>query len=56
MAQTNVAKTVQFAKTMNLKPIEKHSSFYLMVENYAKLIEIKFVSKKVQFLDDDSVW
>lgn len=47
----------QFVKYRKLEPIEKKSSFYLMMENVTELeSKDEFVSKKIQFVDTDGVW
>lgn len=48
----------QFVKYKNVKPIERQSSFYLMIENFDALgnCNTPIVSKKIQFLDVDAVW
>lgn len=51
-------QTGQFVKYKKFKQIIKHSSLHVMIDDVKELEHSgeKFVSKRVQFIDDDSVW
>lgn len=51
-------QTGQFVKYKKFKQIQKHTSLHVMIDVVNELEDSgeTFVSKRVQFLDDDSVW
>lgn len=47
----------QFVTFRKFQPVNKKSSFYLMIENIEELLQQHvFESKNISFLDSDAVW